>query len=106
MASKPRCTSCPLRRLCAWRRAGAGAEDPWRASPTAQPQTAFAGSDRQGRGRLLEVLRQGVVHGSELATACGWPDDAGRARRVAAALVAEGFAVWSGGTRPVLRLVS
>jgi A/G-specific adenine glycosylase len=105
VASRPRCTGCPLRRLCAWRRAGEGADDPWRASPSAQPQRAFAGSDRQGRGRLLDALRRGSVRRSELATACGWPDDAPRADRVAAALVAEGFADWSGASRPVLRLV-
>ena len=31
--------------------------DPWRLSPTARPQSTFAGSDRQGRGRLLDALR-------------------------------------------------
>ncbi|HXY27349.1 MAG TPA: A/G-specific adenine glycosylase, partial [Acidimicrobiales bacterium] len=49
-AARPACAQCPLRRQCAWRRAGAGADDPWRSSPTARPQSPFAGSDRQGRG--------------------------------------------------------
>ena len=73
-------------------------------SPTARPQSTFAGSDRQGRGRLLDALRHGGVRRSGLAGACGWPEDPARAERVAAAVVAEGFAAWSGGKDPVLRL--
>ena len=100
----PRCGECPLRRQCAWRRAGAGTPDPWRTGPRARRQGAFAGSDRQGRGRLLDALRRDGVTGAGLAAACGWADDPDRAGRVAAALVAEGFARWSAATDPVLRL--
>ena len=106
-ASGPDCTACPMRRQCRWRRAGrAGpaAPDPWRAGPSARPQSVFAGSDRQGRGRLLDALRTGTVPEKRLAAACGWPDDPPRAARIAAALVDEGFARWSGGADPVLRL--
>jgi A/G-specific adenine glycosylase len=105
-ATRPDCARCPLRRQCAWRRQDVGAEvaDPWRLSPTARPQSAFAGSDRQGRGRLLDALRHGGVRRSGLAGACGWPEDQARASRVAGAVVAEGFAAWSGGKDPVLRL--
>jgi hypothetical protein len=39
-----------------------------------------------------------------IADVCGWPDDAPRADRVAAALVEEGFAQWSGTGTSVLRL--
>jgi A/G-specific adenine glycosylase len=105
VAARPRCTGCPLRRLCAWRRAGSEAPDPWRTGPRARPQSKFDGSDRQGRGRLLGVLRRGGVPRAGLAAACGWPDDPTRAARVAAALVAEGFVEWSGGRTPVLGLV-
>ena len=56
-AARPDCARCPLRRQCAWRRQDADSADPWRLSPTARPQSAFAGSDRQGRGRLLDALR-------------------------------------------------
>jgi A/G-specific adenine glycosylase len=101
-ASRPDCTRCPLRRQCAWRRLGG--DDPWRASPAARRQSVFAGSDRQGRGRLLEALRQGDVRASALAAACGWADDVARADRIAAALVDEGFARWVGGRARVLRL--
>jgi A/G-specific adenine glycosylase len=93
--ARPACAECPLRRLCRWRRAGLGGADPWRASPSVRPQTRFAGSDRQGRGRLVHSLRQGPVASSALAAACGWPDDRDRADRIAAALVVEGFAQWS-----------
>jgi len=103
-ATRPRCGDCPLRRQCAWRRGDATAPDPWRLSPTARPQSVFAGSDRQGRGLLLEALRRGGVPESRLAGACGWVDDPTRAQRVAGSLVAEGFARWSGARQPVLRL--
>ena len=117
-ASRPGCLQCPLRRQCAWLRAGGttatadGSDgtdgtdvpDPWRASPTARPQSTFAGSDRQGRGRLLHALRQGAVRRADLAAACGWPEDTERAERITAAVVAEGFAAWSGGKDPILRL--
>jgi A/G-specific adenine glycosylase len=101
-AARPACTRCPLRRQCVWRRLGG--DDPWRASPAARRQSTFAGSDRQGRGRLLEALRLGVVRAPAIADACGWPDDAARADRIAAELVEEGFAHWSGGGTAVLRL--
>ena len=61
--------------------------DPWRASPTARPQSTFAGSDRQGRGRLLDALRHGGVRASGLARAavarrrCPRRACRGRARR-------------------------
>jgi A/G-specific adenine glycosylase len=100
--ARPDCGLCPLRRQCAWRQRGGG--DPWRVSPAARPQNAFAGSERQGRGRLLEALRSRDVPATEIAGACGWPDNLARAERVAAALVEEGFAGWRGNTNPVLRL--
>jgi A/G-specific adenine glycosylase len=100
--ARPDCGLCPLRRQCAWRRAGGG--DPWRSSPVARPQSAFSGSDRQGRGRLLESLRRGDVPAGEIAGACGWPEDVARAERVAAALVEEGFAEWRGKADRLLRL--
>ena len=55
-ARAPTAPGCPLRRQCAWRRGGATGPDPWRTGPTARRQSPFAGSDRQGRGRLLHAL--------------------------------------------------
>ena len=105
-AHAPDCVGCPLRRQCTWRRESVRTDvpDPWRLSPTARQQSTFAGSDRQGRGRLLDALRRGGLRQSGLAGACGWPDDPARADRVAGAVVAEGFATWSRGRDPVLRL--
>ena len=51
-ARTPRCDECPLRGSCAWRLAGS---PPYR-GPTVRPQR-FAGTDRQVRGLLLDVLR-------------------------------------------------
>src|SRR5512135_1932087 len=52
-ARSPCCATCPLRVVCAWRRAGG---PPYR-GPGCRPQS-FAGTDRQVRGRLLAVLRE------------------------------------------------
>jgi A/G-specific adenine glycosylase len=104
VGTNPACERCPLRLRCRWRRDGQNGADPWRASPSVKTQSPFAGSDRQGRGRLLNVLRRGTVKADAVAGACGWPDDVARADRIAAALVAEGFAEWTSGVGSALRL--
>jgi A/G-specific adenine glycosylase len=77
-ASSPRCGDCPVADLCAWRAAGHPAYD----GPPRKAQ-AWAGTDRQCRGRLLAVLRDsdGPVHRSRLDAA--WSDEAQRVRCVA-----------------------
>ena len=50
-ARAPDCPACPLRARCAWLLAGRPA------STTARRTQAWAGTDRQARGRLLAVLR-------------------------------------------------
>ncbi|HEX2119972.1 MAG TPA: A/G-specific adenine glycosylase [Acidimicrobiales bacterium] len=87
----PRCEQCPLRAGCAW--AGSGPDPAEGSAGCGGRQSTFAGSDRQGRGRLVDALRRGPVALTEVAVAAGWPDDAERARRVAAGLVADGLAV-------------
>jgi len=74
-AATPRCGDCPVADLCAWRAAGS----PAYAGPPRRGQ-AWAGTDRQCRGRLLAVLRDsdGPVHRSRLEAA--WPDGAQRDR--------------------------
>jgi A/G-specific adenine glycosylase len=103
-AGGPACSRCPLSRLCRWHQAGATAPDPWRASPSVRPQSTFAGSDRQGRGRLLDALRSGALAGEAIPAACGWPTDAERAARIARSLVNEGFAEWTTGPVSLLEL--
>jgi A/G-specific adenine glycosylase len=95
-ARRPACADCPVRMACAWRRAGAPAPDPAAATPRA-PSGRFEESDRYHRGRLLDALRAGPVTGDRIAAAAR-TDDAGRARRLADALVGEGLAEWSLGT--------
>jgi A/G-specific adenine glycosylase len=88
------CAGCPIRPWCAWAAGGRSAPDPAEGSAGAgSPQSPFAGSDRQGRGRLVAALRRGPVPALDVAEAAGWPDDPGRAHRVAAGLVADGLAV-------------
>ena len=85
------CEACPVASACAWRGLG---EDPARA---VAKQSKFEGSDRQGRGRLVDALREGPVADADLAPVMGWPDDEARALRVAATLVDDGLAVHSRG---------
>ena len=93
----PRCAACPVAAWCGWRRSAfsspTGAGDPAEGSAgTGGRQRTFAGSDRQGRGRLVDALRRSPVPWDDVAAAAGWPDDGARARRVAASLVADGLA--------------
>lgn len=86
----PSCEVCPVAPDCGWRGVGA---DPAVHPP---PQSRFAGSDRQGRGRLVAALRLGPVSGvpETLAEVMGWPRDPERAKRVAVSLVNDGLAKW------------
>jgi A/G-specific adenine glycosylase len=91
-ARAPRCEGCPVQEGCWWRSAGNPSPDPAVGSAgVSGPQSRFEGSDRQGRGRLVDALRRGAVAGDELARVMGWPDDGPRARRVAATLVDDGL---------------
>ena len=95
----PRCGSCPVARWCGWHGDGRAGPDPAMGSAGVPgPQSTFAGSDRQGRGRLVAALRQGPVGVGRLAAVMGWGGDPGRAARVAATLVADGLAVLDGDT--------
>lgn len=94
----PACDRCPVLSSCRWH--GAGCPDPDPADGSAGVsgrQSPFEGSDRQGRGRLVDALRAaGRVPGPTLAARAGWPDGEARARAVAATLVADGLAEWDG----------
>jgi A/G-specific adenine glycosylase len=78
----PRCTACPLRDDCRWRAAGhpPDAGSPRRAQP-------FAGTDRQCRGRLMDVLRDrhGPVTKAQLDRA--WDGEEQRDRCLASLLL-------------------
>lgn len=84
-ARVPRCPVCPLSKTCAWRHAGA----PAYSGPPRRGQV-FAGTDRQVRGRLLEVVRtaDGPVTGQRLTAV--WDEPVQRARALAS-LVTDGL---------------
>lgn len=84
-AANPRCAVCPVADLCAWQAAGRPAYD----GPPRKVQ-AWAGTDRQCRGRLLAVLRDsdGPVHRSRLDAV--WTDEPQRIRCLAS-LVQDGL---------------
>ena len=90
-ARAPKCDGCPVAEDCAWR--SSGGDDPY----VATRQSTFEGSDRQGRGRLVDALRLGPVAAGDVPAACGWPDDPARAGRIAAGLIADGLAVETAG---------
>jgi len=94
-AGRPSCADCPLAAdHCDWAQASYAWPDPALGSAgVSGRQSAFAGSDRQGRGRLVRALRDGPVPVARLAEAAGWPGDCARADRAAASLVADGLAV-------------
>ena len=86
-----RCEGCGLAAACAWRASGCTEPDPAVGSAgTSRPQRRFAGSDREGRGRLLAAVLLGPVADGDLGTVTVWSDGA-RAARVANHLVAEGL---------------
>jgi A/G-specific adenine glycosylase len=92
VAGAPRCEECPIRRRCRWMRSGRSDPDPARGSAgVSTPQSAFGGSDRQGRGRLVDALRTGEVPPDQVAIATGWPDDPERADRIVTGLIDEGL---------------
>ena len=94
----PSCDGCGVRSHCAWARRGFPAPDPADGSAgTSGTQSRFDGSDRQGRGRIVDALRTGPVPVDRLADAAGWPDDPERARRVVDGLVADGLAEFADG---------
>lgn len=94
---RPRCEGCPAAADCAWLAAGRPDPDPADGSAgVSGGQSRFDGSDRQGRGRLVDALCGGPVAAADLSQVMGWPDDPPRAERVAATVVADGLAVRAG----------
>lgn len=85
-ARSPRCADCPIAARCAWRLAGRPAHD----GPPRRGQ-AYAGTDRQCRGRLLAILRQAHGPVPKPALDVVWDDPAQRERALDA-LVADGLA--------------
>lgn len=89
-ANRPRCVDCPLADHCTWRAAGSPAYD----GPPRRGQ-AWAGTDRQCRGRLMAVLRDAEGPVSQQQLARTW-DEADQRTRCLAGLVEDGLAVRTG----------
>jgi A/G-specific adenine glycosylase len=89
----PQCVGCPVRRTCAWARAEWPDPDPARRSAgVSVPQSRFAGSARQARGRLLRALGDGPVPVVDVAATIGWVGrDASEVDAVVVSLVADGL---------------
>jgi len=75
VAGTPRCGACPVRDRCAWVLAGRPPHD----GPPRRVQK-FAGTDRQARGRLLDVLRAAHAPVPAAALEQAWEDAVQRSR--------------------------
>ncbi|MGH3781465.1 MAG: A/G-specific adenine glycosylase, partial [Pseudonocardiaceae bacterium] len=81
-ASRPRCADCPVAGECAWVRAG----QPASTSP-GRPSQRFAGTDRQVRGLLLDVLRAASDPVPRARLDVVWRDSAQRDRCLSSLLI-------------------
>jgi A/G-specific adenine glycosylase len=89
-AARPRCADCPVADRCVWLLAGAPAYD----GPPRRGQ-AWAGTDRQCRGRLLAVVREADAPVPATTLARTW-DEADQRTRCLAGLVEDGLLVRDG----------
>jgi A/G-specific adenine glycosylase len=89
-ARNPICDACPVRTLCAWRRAGypASVGAPRRGQP-------YVGTDRQCRGALLAVLRSSDEPVPQRDLTKAWQDSRQRDRALTS-LVQDGLVVATG----------
>jgi A/G-specific adenine glycosylase len=84
-ARTPRCGLCPLG-VCAWREAGYPA-----AQGPARRVQAYAGTDRQVRGRLLDVLRASDFPVTRAQLDVAWLTDPQQRDRALDSLLADGL---------------
>ncbi len=84
-ARNPRCGLCPLSQ-CRWRQAGYPAGD----GPPRRPQT-YAGTDRQVRGVLLDVLRTSDFPVTRTQLDVAWLTDTEQRDRALDSLLADGL---------------
>ena len=84
-AKSPKCAICPVEQHCAWNAAGRPAHD----GPAHRGQT-YAGTDRQVRGRLLDVLRASDEPVTKESLDRTW-DDEGQRERCLTSLLADGL---------------
>ena len=85
-AREARCGICPLESSCAWVAAGRPAHD----GPPRRTQK-FEGTDRQARGRLLDVLRGSRGPVEKAALDLAWERDPGQRARALDSLLVDGL---------------
>ena len=93
-AKSPRCESCPVAELCAWRAAGS----PEHTGPARRAQS-YAGTDRQCRGALLAVLRAADAPVEAAALFAAWTADEEQRGRALRSLLEDGLAVRTAGNQ-------
>ena len=85
-ARSPRCDECPVASLCAWQVAGR----PEQEGPRRRGQ-AWHGTDRQVRGRIVQLLRESPDPVPRTAVDLVWPDDGAKVERCLAGLLEDGL---------------
>lgn len=85
-AKNPDCKRCPLRATCAWQLAGCPEPSAAEQSRAKKRVQKFAGTDRQVRGKILDVLRAADHPVPKSAIDVVWPDAAQRSRALASLL--------------------
>jgi A/G-specific adenine glycosylase len=86
VARGPRCADCPVLDVCAWQHAGRPAHD----GPIRRGQR-WAGTDRQVRGRLLDVLRDAPGPVEAPALEAAWLTDPAQRARCLDSLLVDGL---------------
>lgn len=85
-ARAPRCPECPVADLCAWQLAGR----PEHEGPPRRGQ-AWHGTDRQVRGRIVQLLRESADPLPRADLARTWPDEPAKVDRCLAGLIEDGL---------------
>lgn len=85
-ARSPACERCPIVDMCAWQLAGRPAHD----GPARRGQ-AWHGTDRQVRGRIVQLLRETTEPVPRPRIDSVWPEDEAKVERCLAGLVEDGL---------------
>ncbi len=85
-ANNPKCGACPIAGGCAWRAAG------YPATTASRSVQAWAGTDRQVRGRIMALLRDAHQPVTRASIDVVWPD-AAQLERCVASLIVDRLAV-------------
>ncbi len=92
MSIRDRCTECPVRDSCAWVAAGSPEPSEEELAAAKKRVQKFEGTDRQVRGKLLDVLRAAESPVEKALLDAVWPDEAQRSRALFS-LLDDGLAV-------------